>query len=460
MPSRRLSSGRPRLDAVLGGGFVDPSIAVIAGLPGTGKTVLAQQYAFANGTEERPALYLSTVAEPLSKILFFAEALTFFDPDRVGRDVLFDDLGNQLDGAGLTDALDRIVGLVERRAWSVLVIDSFRALRYRALSSRDIESFVHQLAGRLSATGTMALWLGEYDRDELAICPEFAVADAAVLLSIEDDGQRGSRALRVLKLRGSDYLSGAHAYRVAADGLQVFPRLSSVDHAPYELGEGRATSGIAALDTLLADGYWSGSSTLVIGPSGSGKTVLGLQFAFVGARMGEPAVFASLQENRVQLERMIRGFGWDVDEPGTMLRCMSPNDIYIDQWYYELFDTIESLQARRLVIDSLGDLAAACPDQKRFREFVYSMLNHCSREGISVLLTFETPELYGQTALSEFGVSHLSDNVILLQYLRKQSMAARALTVLKTRASSHLPQTHEFEITADGVVIGQPVTPA
>ncbi|GGQ73242.1 ATPase domain-containing protein [Couchioplanes azureus] len=459
MPSRRLSSGRSQLDAILGGGLIDPSIAVIAGLPGTGKTVLAQQYAFANGTEERPAIYLSTLAEPLSKILYFAEGLSFFEPARVGRAVLFDDLGGRIDGAGLTGTLDRISDLTARRVCSVLIIDSFRALRYQAVGTREVEGFVHQLAGRLSATGTMALWLGEYDRDELAVCPEFAVADAAVLLSIQDDGQRDSRALRVLKLRGSDYLSGAHAYRVGADGLQVFPRLSAVGTARYELGDRRATSGIGALDTLLADGYWPGSGTLVIGPCGSGKTVIGLQFAFGGARLGEPTVFASLQENRVQLERMIRGFGWNADEPGVLLRCESPNDIYIDQWFYELFDTIRSRQARRLVIDSLGDLAAACPDDKRFREFIYSMLDRCSREGISVLLTFETPELYGQTALSELGVSHLSDNVILLQYVRRRGTAARALTVLKTRASRHLPQAHEFEINHDGIAVGQPLDP-
>ena len=87
MPRRRLASGQPRLDAILGGGLIEPSIAVIAGLPGNGKTVLAQQYAFANGTDQRPAVYLSTVAEPLSKILYFAEGLSFFDAGRIGHSV-------------------------------------------------------------------------------------------------------------------------------------------------------------------------------------------------------------------------------------------------------------------------------------------------------------------------------------------------------------------------------------
>ncbi|GAA4605706.1 circadian clock protein KaiC [Actinoplanes octamycinicus] len=453
MPERRLTSGQDRFDAILGGGLIDPSIALIAGLPGSGKTVLAQQYAFANGTDERPAIYLSTVAEPLSKILYFGEALSFFDPDRVGRSVLFEDLGGQIDDNGLVGALRRISGLVERQPCSVLIIDSFRALRYRAAGEREFEGFVHQLAGQLAASGTMALWLGEYRRDELEGCPEFAVADAAVLLATEDAGQRDSRALRVLKLRGSDFRSGAHAYRIENSGIRVFPRLSDVDAGAYELGERRTTSGIAALDMLVGEGYWPGSATLVIGPSGSGKTVMGLQFVYGGAKLGEPGVYASMQENRVQLTRMINGFGWGLDDHGAVLRCDSPNDIYIDQWYYDLLDTIKAAGARRLVIDSLGDLAAACPDEKRFREFVYALLNHCSRAGISVLLTFESAELYGHTSLSERGVSHLSDNVILLQYVRNDVKVGRALTVLKTRASQHVPQSHEFEITHDGIDI-------
>ena len=459
MPKRRLPSGQPRLDTILGGGLIDPSIAVIAGLPGNGKTVLAQQYAFANGTDQRPAVYLSTVAEPLSKILYFAEGLSFFDAGRIGHSVLFDDVGGQLDCEGLAGVLTRITGLVERQPCSVLVIDSFRALRYQSRDEAEFEGFIHELAGRLTATGTMALWLGEYSQNELASRPEFAIADAAIVLATEENGQRESRALRVLKLRGSGFRSGAHAYRIGADGVEVFPRLSDVDDTWYELGRQRASSGVPALDQLLGDGYWPGSSTLVIGPSGCGKTAMGLQFIFGGARAGEPGVFASLQENRVQLERMIHGFGLNPDEPGAVVLCDSPNDIYVDQWFYRLLDTLESVHARRVVIDSLGDLAAACPDDKRFREFIYSLLNHCSRAGISAIVTFESPELYGHTRLSERGVSHLSDNVILLQYVRKDTTLSRALTVLKTRASDHLPQTHEYEITHDGISIGKPINP-
>ena len=58
------------------------------------------------------------------------------------------------------------------------------------------------------------------------------------------------------------------------------------------------------------------------------------------------------------------------------------------------------------------------------------------------------------TKLSEYGISHLSDNVVLLQFIRGESRVKRALTVLKTRASAHDPRILEFEISEKGVALG------
>ena len=57
---------------------------MIIGTPGSGKTILSQQYAFHNATSERPALYLSTVSEPFDKIIRFGQSLSFFEREAVG----------------------------------------------------------------------------------------------------------------------------------------------------------------------------------------------------------------------------------------------------------------------------------------------------------------------------------------------------------------------------------------
>jgi circadian clock protein KaiC len=134
----------------------------------------------------------------------------------------------------------------------------------------------------------------------------------------------------------------------------------------------------------------------------------------------------------------------------------SPNDVYIDEWVYELLDLVERTTATRVMIDGLSDLQYATPDPVRFREFIYSLTQRLSRAGISPILTSEVPDLFHIGRLAEYGISHLADNVILLQYLRAGTRLLRTVTVVKSRASAHDPEVREFDITADGIVLGDP----
>jgi circadian clock protein KaiC len=458
--SEHLSSGHPRLDGLLGGGLPANAINVLIGLPGAGKTILAQQYVFANATPDRPAVYLSTVSEPLEKIIRYGQSLDFFSRQAVGRAVFYEDLGAVLNERGLEAVSERIGELIREHRPGIIVIDSFKALSAYADGS-DFRRFLHELAGRLSAFPTNCFWVGEYADDAIADAPEFAVADTVIALSTARIGDRETRMLRVLKLRGGSASSGAHAYRITSNGIDVFPRLADpVEIDDYVLREVRISSGIAALDELLADGYWPGASTLCAGPSGSGKTLMGLHFIFNGARDGDPGVIATLQENPVQLERIVQSFGWSLQEPAVELMYRSPVDVYIDEWVYDLLDTVERVGARRVLIDSLSDLQMAALEPIRFREYMYSLSQRLSRQGVSLFMTSELPDLFRVGRLSEFGVSHLSDNVVLLQYVRDNAVVRRALTVLKTRASHHQPEIREFTITPDGIVLGGTFAPS
>ncbi len=127
--------------------------------------------------------------------------------------------------------------------------------------------------------------------------------------------------------------------------------------------------------------------------------------------------------------------------------------MYIDEWVYELLDLAERTGARRIVIDSLSDLMIAAGDERRLREWVYSLTQRCSRSGISLLMTLESPELFDIARISETGMSHLSDNVLLLEYVRNHSELDRMLTVLKTRASAHEPTIRGYDIGPTGIVL-------
>ena len=454
----RLSTGNVRLDEVLGGGLVLDAITLVVGAPGTGKTILSEQCLFANATPERPGLYLSTVSEPFDKLLRYGQSLDFFDTAQLGRSVFYDDLGDALHQHGLPAVLERLDTLIKAHQPGIVVIDSFKALRTFATSDAEFRRFLHELAGRLTVVAVSSLWVGEYEPDEATDSPEFAVADAVIGLEMRRSAERSVRYLSVRKLRGGEFLSGDHVYRITSGGLVVFPRLADVrDATAYSANGQRVSSGIPALDDALEDGYWSGSTTLIAGPSGAGKSLMGLHFVFAGAAQDEPGVFVTLQENRPQLARVIGRFGWTIDHPNVTIIDRSPVDLYVDELVYELLDQIRETGARRLVVDSLNDLIVATPDPMRLREFLYSLVQRCARLGVSLMFTYETAELFRITRLSELGMSHIADNVVLLQHVQDGSQMRRALTVLKSRGSMNSAVISEFTISTEGITLGQPL---
>jgi circadian clock protein KaiC len=451
----RISVGDSQFDALLGGGIPEHSIVLVAGVPGTGKTMLAHQFAFANGTVERPALFITTSNEPLDKVIRFGQELSFFDRSAVGNRVVFESLASVLATGDLGAVMDRLVSLLTEVRPRILVIDSLRALEVYAASALEHRRFVTELAHRLAAMPITSLWLGEYDADVLHNA-EAAVADAIVLLRSEQTAQRTLRYVRILKLRGGAYLSGDHTYRLGPTGLTAFPRLADPpDRTQPGDGRERISIGGVGLDPLMNGGVWPGTATLVIGPSGAGKTMLALDFLKRGARDGRIGVFATLQESPTQVARLL----YDGDEGGWAERMVfhprSPVDVYVDEWVHELFEAVEAARAELLVVDSLSDLRAAAPDAKRFDEYVYSLAQRCSRRGITLLMTLESSPAFSFPTLAGPNLSNLADNIILLGYQLHRGLIRRAIHVLKTRASGHDPAVRELTIDATGLTVGR-----
>jgi circadian clock protein KaiC len=453
--TERLSSGHARLDEILHGGLLRNAITLIIGIPGSGKTILGQQFAFHNATVDGPALYLSTVTEPFDKIVRYGQSLDFFDVEAVRKgNVIYEDLGRALTTAGLDGVLAALGEQLKEHRPSLVVIDSFRALHAFAKDDAAYRLFLDALTRQLTASATTTLWIDEYGRANAQEAPEFAVADAIIALDIKQHDDREQRTIQVLKLRGSGFQSGQHAYRLSSKGLNVFPRLADVqDVSSYKLATERLKTGVPALDQMLGDGLWPGASTLVVGPTGVGKTLIGLHFLFEGAKSGQPGILATFQENRTQLGRIVAGFGWSIDAKNLHVLSRSIVDVYIDEWVYELLDLIDSTKAKRVVIDSLPDVMTAAGDPTRFREWMFSLVQRCTRLGISLVMTHEVAELYDIHHVSEQGLSHLSDNVIVLQYAKDTAHVTRTLTVLKTRATYHDHKVRPYEITPEGLTL-------
>jgi circadian clock protein KaiC len=453
-PLERIESGNPQADRILGGGFPRHSINIIMGQPGTGKTIFAEQLLFHNAGGGRPALYVTTLSEPLSKVVTYVQQFRFFDADRLGGDIEYDDLGALLVARGPAAMIEWLEEAIKTRAPRIIVIDSFRAIHDLMTSDQETRRFVGQLTALLSAYDVTTFLVGEYTDDDIRRCPEFAVADAVVQLARQPMSTRDDRYFRVLKLRGSGYREGQHAFRITADGLEMYPRLVT-PRVPeeYELRDARVPTGVPGLDERLSGGLLAGSTTLVIGATGTGKTTLALQFVLEGVRRREKTLFVNFQENPPQIRRAISSLGVPPDEAlahGLALRYASPVELQIDSIVVHIFETISKDGVRRLVIDGIGDLATAVHDPQRLHDYLYSLMQHFAVNGITSLLTLESAAGRSGSRAMDERFSYMSDTVVTLS-LGDAPSAHRTLRVTKMRGSAHEHGPCDFEIGPHGI---------
>ncbi|HJR65863.1 MAG TPA: ATPase domain-containing protein [Gemmatimonadaceae bacterium] len=452
--SERMSSGNPEADHILGGGFPKDSINIIMGHPGSGKTIFAEQLIFANASDDRPILYFTTLSEPLPKVVRYLQGFTFFDESKIGTQVIYEDVGPALAKDGSTALIPLLQTAIRELSPKIIVIDSFKAVHDLLPSIAERRRMVYEMTALLTAYGTTAFLLGEYNEEDILRYPEFAVADGIVEMSRRRLGNRDERYFRVYKLRGSRYLEGAHAFRITDSGLDIFPRLVSPRMPEgYEPASERVSMGIASLDDMLEGGVWRGTTTLLGGPSGAGKTTIALQFALEGARLGESTLYMNFQENPSQLMRTIRNLGGDLEEAqsqGLDLVYASPVELQIDSIIVDMFRRIQQRRVRRLVIDALGDLASAATDPQRLHDYLYALVQHFAVSGITSVLNFETTgnSIVGNGVQN--AVSYLSDNVLLLT-VDGEERTRRSLRILKTRGSAHDARVREVEISATGL---------
>jgi circadian clock protein KaiC len=390
----------------------------------------------------------------MSKMVSYVQRFSYFDEMKLGTEILYEDVGPLLTSDGPAALVPWLKELIKNQSPKLIVIDSFRAIHDLAISIPETRRMISDFAGLLSAYDATVLLLGEYTTADIERYPEFAVSDSIIQLARQSLGTRDERYLRVLKLRGSSYREGQHAFRITDKGIELYPRLVSPRVATtYTPRLDRASTGVPGLDSMLDGGVWAGTTTLVVGPTGSGKTTVAMHFALEGLARKEPTLYVNFQENPAQLARSFANLGTDMStasKSGLELMYVSPVELQIDSIVVSIFERIKGGTIRRVVVDAVGDLVTAASDTQRLHDYLYSLVQHFAVNGVTTLLTFESGiTADGSLSLSEQRFSYMSDNVLAIS-LGGEERTRRTIRVVKTRNSGHDPVVRQLDITSAG----------
>jgi circadian clock protein KaiC len=466
VPIRKLPSGVPGLDDVLGGGIPEFSFNLIAGGPGCGKTTLGHQIMFANASPERKAVYFSIIGEPPIKMLRYQQQYSFFDAAKVGDgSVRFIHLGQEALDGGMAKVLDAVVQELDRSNPALVVVDSFRAMvrstLARSAGETELTDFMQRLALALTSQQTTSFLLGEYGEGEHDSAV-FTVADGLFWLYQAIERNSVVRKVQIMKMRGQGQIPGLHMARISDAGYNVFPRILKPEEivTPRPL-EHRLGTGVPGLDKMTNGGIPRGYSVLVAGPSGSGKTVLSNQFLVEGIEQGEPGIVAVFEKRpNDYLQTTPRGaeFRKLIQKKKLEVLYLRPLDLSIDETLLELRDAVKRIGAKRAVIDSLSglELALAPTFREDFRESLYRMMGALTGLGVTVMATVELADSYVDLRFSPQGIAFLTDAIIIQRYMEIDGELRRAMAVAKLRASQHSKELREYDITPEGgIVVGR-----
>jgi len=457
----------PGFDAILGGGLPRYSFNLIAGSPGSGKTTLAQQIIFANATAESPALYFTVLGEPALKMLRYQREFAFYEPSLVGTAIHYVNLSEEALAPDLNAVLVRMIAEVERLKPAIVVVDSFRTLTGRdGESSRarqmDIEEFIQRLALHLTTWEVTSFLIGEYSEREQRN-PVFTVADGVFWMSQVTDRNSVVRKVQVVKVRGRAPMPGLHTYRLTGKGVQIFPRIPEYQLERHPQVMRRLTTGVPGLDDLIGGGVPAGDALMLAGPAGSGKTTFATQFAAEGLRQGEAVIIVVFEEHpeeylaraKARNQHLERGIA------AGKLRIMylRPLDLSVDETLAEILEAAGSLEATRVIIDSLSgfEVALAPTFREDFRESLYRLVGALTSTGVTLFMTTEVVGDYPHIRFTTEKVSFITDDIIVQRFVEIDGVLRTVMAIHKMRGSEHSHDFLSYEVTSNGAVIGGPL---
>lgn len=219
----RISSGIQGLDEAIEGGFPFPSVLLLIGEPGTGKTTFAMQSLFHGAKNGETVIYMTGVAEPVFMIKKFMSNFSFYDGSLIENGkIQFWDLGSSIQTMGTKKALDAITDIVRETNASRVIIDPL-PLAQLFSSMSDYRKYLYDFLTALRNLHVFTILIGEKSEESKNDLESYMV-DSVVLLYLKplDNPLVYKNLLRIRKMRGTDHIRDMMAVDIAKDGMRVY----------------------------------------------------------------------------------------------------------------------------------------------------------------------------------------------------------------------------------------------
>jgi len=215
----------------------------------------------------------------------------------------------------------------------------------------------------------------------------------------------------------------------------------------------RVKTGINGLDDMLGGGFLPQTANLVEGAPGTGKTTLGMQFIYNGiVQYNEPGLIITFEEFPRQYYYDAASLGWDfarLEEEGRLKIIMTSPEVSrkdLEEVGGMVENLVTTMGIRRILVDSMTQFERITQNQTDLRAIQYSFINALKREGLTSLLTKESPALLGEAPEGDSDLGFVVDSYSILRYVEIDSAIRKAMLVLKMRGSDHAKDIRQYDI--------------